>query len=119
MIISNGLSPAEDCENPLYPVPPSHLFITPAWKRQQSKTCVCGRCYLAQLTAVMPGGEAPARDTPQHARMMELVSSFRQLLGAYLAEFTDTTMCVPNILAIASADVIVSDLLVASVFTFL
>ena len=55
---------------------------------------MCGRCYLAELTAVMPGGEAPARDTPQHARMLELVSSFRQLLGAYLAEFTDTTMCV-------------------------
>jgi len=55
------------------------------------------KCYLAQLTAVMPGGEAPARDTPQHARMMELVSSFRQLLGAYLAEFTDTTMELRNI----------------------
>ena len=45
---------------------------------------------MAQLSAVMPGQEAPPEGTPEHARLLELVASMRRLLAIFLAEHMTT-----------------------------
>jgi hypothetical protein len=53
--------------------------------------CVVGRRYIAELRAVWPeASEPPAKGTTEYERVVELVSSFRQLLSIFLADATDT-----------------------------
>ncbi len=55
-----------------------------------------GRKYISEMRAAWgDGDDPPAKDTPQHARLLECVASFRQMLAVFLAEHTDTSRWAP------------------------
>lgn len=53
--------------------------------------------YISEMKLCMEDGRPPAKGTPKHSRLLELVASTRSLLSAFLAENTDTAMELRNV----------------------
>ena len=69
--------------------PPRH-----ARSHYHHSCCHRRRRYIAQLRLAWgDGAELPAKGSPEHDRVLELVASMRRLLSIFLAEHTDTAQC--------------------------